>query len=85
MSAAAEQFAVRLAARAVLAALLLAMTLQLLALSGDDRGNVWLTGSLCARPAASDAAGQETAFAAARPAFRPENRQPPRNVPSSER
>jgi hypothetical protein len=26
-----------------------------------------------------------TAFAAARPALRPENRQPPRNVPSSER
>src|SRR5207247_6088636 len=28
---------------------------------------------------------QETAFAAARPALRPENRQPPRKVPSSER
>ncbi len=28
---------------------------------------------------------QATDFAAARPALRPENRQPPRNVPSSER
>jgi hypothetical protein len=30
-------------------------------------------------------AAHATAFAAARPAFLPENRQPPRNVPSSER
>ena len=29
--------------------------------------------------------GYPTAFAAARPALRPENRQPPRKVPSSER
>jgi hypothetical protein len=57
MSAAAGQLAVRIAARSVVAALLLAMTLQLLALSGEDRGqdrgNVWLTGSLCARSTAS--------------------------------
>jgi hypothetical protein len=41
----------------VVAALVLAMTLQFLdvflTLSGEDRGNVWLTGSLCARSAAS--------------------------------
>jgi hypothetical protein len=85
MSAAPGQFAVRFAARTVMAALLLAMTLQFLALSGEDRRNVWLTGSLCARSAASDVVSQETAFAAARPALRPENRQPPRKVPSSDR
>ena len=39
------------------------------------------------RAAGSRPAGLDypTAFAAARPALRPENRQPPRNVPSSER
>jgi hypothetical protein len=53
MSAAAGQLAVRIAARTVVAALLLAMTLQFLALSGEDLGNVWLTGSLCAGSTAS--------------------------------
>jgi hypothetical protein len=41
------------AARTVVAALLLAMTLQFPAVSREDRGSVWLTGSLCARPGAS--------------------------------
>jgi len=53
MSTAPGQLALRIAARAVVAALLLAMTFQFLALSGEDRGNVWLTGSLCARSAVS--------------------------------
>jgi hypothetical protein len=85
MSAAPGQFAVRMAARTVVAALLLAMTLQFLTLSGEDRGNVWLIGSLCARSVSSYVVSQEAAFAAARPAFLPENRQPPRKVPSSDR
>jgi hypothetical protein len=53
MSAAAGQLAVRIAARIAVAALLLAVTLQMLAPSGEDRGNIWLTGSLCARSTAS--------------------------------
>jgi hypothetical protein len=53
MSPASGQFAVRMAARTAVAALLLAMVLQFLALSDDDRAGVWLTGTLCARPAAS--------------------------------
>jgi hypothetical protein len=48
-----EGLAVRLAARMVMAALLLALAAQLLALSREDRGNFWLTGSLCVRSAAS--------------------------------
>jgi hypothetical protein len=52
MSEARGQLVVRIAARTVIAALLLAMTAQFLALSRDDRANIWLTGSLCARPAA---------------------------------
>jgi hypothetical protein len=52
MSTVPGQLALRMAARTVVAALLLAMTLQFLnlflALSGEDRGNVWLTGLLCA-------------------------------------
>jgi hypothetical protein len=83
MSAEARGFVARMAARTVVAALLLAMSLQFLALSAEDRGNLWLTGSLCARSA--EDVPQAAAFAAARPAFLPENRQPPRNVPSSER
>ena len=63
-----------------LAALLLAFTLQFLALSREDRETFCLTGSLCVRPSAYPAA-----FAAARPALRPENKHPPKNVPSSER
>jgi hypothetical protein len=51
MSAAAGPFAVRIAARTVMAALLLATTLQFVALSGEDRRNVWLTGSLCSTTA----------------------------------
>ena len=43
----------RIAARTVVASLLLAMALQFFALSGEDRANIWLTGSLCARPAAA--------------------------------
>ena len=79
-----EGLAVRLAARMVMAALLLALAAQLLALSREERGNFWLTGSLCVRSAVPPA-DYATAFAAARPALRPENRQPPRKVPSSER
>ena len=44
--------AVRVAARAVMAALLLAMALQFLAMSREDRENFWLTGSLCVRSTA---------------------------------
>src|SRR6266478_5756368 len=36
-------------------------------------------------PQMASSSPQEAAFAAARPALRPENRQPPRKVPSSER
>jgi hypothetical protein len=43
------ELATRMAARTVLAALLLAMMLQYLVLSREDRENFWLTGSLCAR------------------------------------
>jgi hypothetical protein len=43
------ELAIRVAARTVIAALLLAMTLQYLALPRQDRGNFWLTGSLCVR------------------------------------
>ena len=50
MSTASGQFAVRMAARTAVAALLLAMVLQFLALSDDDRAGVFLTGTLCARP-----------------------------------
>jgi hypothetical protein len=75
MSEARSELILRAAARTVIAALLLAMTLQFLALSRGDRVNIWLTGSLCVRPSAYD-----TAFAAAGPAFRPENRRPPRKV-----
>lgn len=53
MSTAPGQLALRIAARTVVAALLLAMTLQFLAASGEDRGNFWLTGSLCARSGVS--------------------------------
>ena len=53
MSEARGQLVVRIAARAVIAALLLAMAAQVLALSREDRANVWLTGSLCARPVAA--------------------------------
>jgi len=57
MSTAPGPLALRVAARTVVAALVLAMTLQFLdvflTLSGEDRGNVWLTGSLCARSEAS--------------------------------
>ena len=53
MSTAPGQLALRIAARTVVAALVLAMTLQFLGLC-EDRSNVWLTGSLCARPAASE-------------------------------
>jgi hypothetical protein len=53
MSAASGQFAVRVAARTAVVALLLAMALQFLALSDDERAGVWLTGTLCVRPAAS--------------------------------
>ena len=57
MSTAPGPLALRVAARTVVAALVLAMTLQFLdvflTLSGEYRCNVWLTGSLCARSAAS--------------------------------
>lgn len=53
MSTAFRQLAVRTAARTVVAALLLAMMLQFLALSAEDRAAVWLTGSLCAPPRTS--------------------------------
>jgi len=53
MSTAPGPLALRIAARTVVAALVLAMMLQFLTISGEDRGNVWLTGSLCARSAAS--------------------------------
>ena len=53
MNTASRQIAVRTAARTVAAALLLAMMLQFLALSAEDRAAVWLTGSLCAPPGAS--------------------------------
>jgi hypothetical protein len=52
MSETRKQFVLRTAARTVIAALLLAMTAQIFALSREDRANVWLTGSLCARPTA---------------------------------
>jgi len=37
------------------------------------------------KPGHDDKANYDAAFAAARPAFLPENKHPPRNVPSSER
>jgi len=46
-----KEFALRSAARMVMAALLLALVLQSLAMSRADRDNFWLTGSLCARTA----------------------------------
>ena len=49
MKPAPGELAIRVAARTVIAALLLAMMLQYLALSREDRENFWLTGSLCAR------------------------------------
>jgi hypothetical protein len=47
MKPAPGELAIRVAARTVIAALLLAMTLQYL--PRQDRGNFWLTGSLCVR------------------------------------
>jgi hypothetical protein len=47
------ELATRIAARTVLAALFLAMMMQYLALSPEDRENFWLTGSLCARSPAT--------------------------------
>jgi hypothetical protein len=44
------ELATRAAARLVLVALLVAMTLQYLAPSREGRENFWLTGSLCGRP-----------------------------------
>jgi hypothetical protein len=52
MSEAPGQLVLRIAARTVIAAMLLAFTLQFLALSREDREIFWLTGSLCARSAA---------------------------------
>ena len=51
MSEKPDQLMLRIAARSVLVALLLAASSQFFALSREDRANVWLTGSLCARPA----------------------------------
>ena len=49
MSSVSREWVKRVAARTALVMLLLAMTLQYLALSQEDRENVWLTRSLCAR------------------------------------
>lgn len=61
-------------------------------LDGEVSVYVWdesrdgpIEGTRSSVPSAWDGGGQAVADAAARPATRPENRQPPRNVPSSAR